>query len=156
MLGDDLKKLLSGPRLFRLDAVLGISLVPVFYALGLCAIGLWAIYHLFDNFAYNFGMGLWGILEIIVYAPLAIVVLRIACEVLEVFFTTHAETAGTISRARVSRPLIDEVGDAIHDLADDDESFDDLDPFETDVPTPGPIKRGPAVKRTARRSPPPK
>src|SRR5437016_1654826 len=118
---DDLKKLLSGPTLFRLDTVLAARLVPIFYFLGLIAVGLWAVDHLFASFAYNFGQGLWGILEIIVYGPLWLLALRIVCEVLLVFFKTHEASASAVGRTRGGSSLIDDVGEAIHDLAADDD-----------------------------------
>jgi hypothetical protein len=158
MIWNDLKKLLSGPTLFRLDAVLGARLVPILYLLGLVAIALWAIEHLFASFAYNFGQGLWGILEIIVYGPLWLVVLRIACDVLLVFFKAHEASAAAASRARGGNSLLEDVGDAIHDLAGDDNdvvaSATDSTPMMTGaLVAEGGIWRG-SLRRTAKRTPP--
>lgn len=144
---DDLKKLLSGPTLFRLDAILAARLVPIFYFLGLVAVGLWAVDHLFASFAYNFGQGLWGILEIIVYGPLWLLALRIICEVLLVFFKAHEASASAVGRTRGGSSLIDDVGEAIHDLASDDEG---TAPSATD---PAPFAAQPMVRRTAKRTP---
>lgn len=165
MVWDDLKKLFTSTTLVRLDTVLGARLVPLLFALGLCAIGLWAIYHLFASFAFNFGQGLWGIVEIIVYVPLAIIALRLVCEMLQIYFRVHESAAAAVNRGRISRPLIDEVGDAIHDLADadDDEIYPTTEtassrdaPGDDDIKDTKPARRGPVVKRTAKRSPPPK
>jgi hypothetical protein len=157
MIWDDLKKLLSGPTLFRLDAVLAARLVPIFYFLGLVAIGLWAVDHLFASFAYNFGQGLWGILEIIVYGPLWLIALRILSDVLLVFFKAHEASATAVNRGRGGNSLIEDVGDAIHDLAGDDDDAaapaTDPTPMTSATISEGGILRG-ALRRTAKRTPP--
>ena len=149
--------------MFRLDAILGRRLIPVFYALGLCGIGLWAVDHLFASFAYNFGQGLWGILEILVYGPLWILLLRLVCEALQVFFKANESAANAVNRGKMSRSLLEEVGDAIHELADDDDDFISPatdpapfvpDPTDIDDIDPASPLRGPVVKRTAKRTPP--
>lgn len=155
---DDLKKLLSGPTLFRLDSVLSPRLVPVFYAVGIGAIGLWAIGHFVSRFSANFGDGLWGLLEIAVYGVGALILLRIVCEALLVFFKTHEDGTEHVARTRVPSTLLEEVRDAIHDLAEDDDDgivpatdpapFIDAEMIEDDDPTPK------SIKRTARRGPP--
>jgi len=153
LIWDDLKKLLSGPTLFRLDAVLAARLVPIFYFLGLVAIGLWAVDHLFASFAYNFGQGLWGILEIIVYGPLWLIALRIVADVLLVFFKAHEASATAVNRGRGGNSLLEDVGDAIHDLAADD---DDVAAPTAD-PSPMASEDGSirgALRRTAKRTPP--
>lgn len=154
---DDLKKLLTSPTLLRLDSVLSPRLVPVFYAVGIGAIGLWAIGHFVSRFSTDFGNGLWGLLEIGVYGTGALIVLRIVCEALLVFFKTHEEGTAEVARTRVPSTLLEEVRDAIHDLAEDDDDgivpatepapFIDAELIEDDDPTPRPIKR------TARRTP---
>ena len=158
MIWNDLKKLLSGPTLFRLDAVLGARLVPILYFLGLVAIGLWAIDHLFASFAYNFGQGLWGILEIIIYGPLWLVALRILSDVLSVFFKANDASAAAVNRARGGNSLLEDVGDAIHDLAGDDDDAaapaNDPTPMMTSAAiSEGGILRG-SLRRTAKRTPP--
>ncbi|MBN9311347.1 DUF4282 domain-containing protein, partial [Devosia sp.] len=83
---DDLKKIFLSPTLFRLETILSPRLVPVLYATGLAALLLWSVGHLFASFGRNFGDGLWGILEIAVYGALFLLLLRVLCEVLLVFF----------------------------------------------------------------------
>jgi hypothetical protein len=158
MTSEDLKKIFLGPTLFRLDSILSPRLVPVLYATGLAALLLWAITHLFATFSRNFGDGLWGLLEIVVFGLLGLLVLRVACEVLLVFFKTHESTARAVSLSRISSSLLDEVKDAISDIADQDEEAAALRPATTTaVATPRQLGDSrPKVKRTARRSPPTK
>lgn len=160
---EDLRRLLTSPTLFRLDSVLSPRIVPVLYLVGLAGIGLWAIRHLFATFGSNFGDGLWGLLEIGVFGLLWIVVLRIACEALLVFFRANEGAVESVSRLRLpSSSLVDDVRDAIHDLAEDEYPDDDFITPATD-PAPHVAKpaerretsvRGPVVKRTAKRTPP--
>ena len=177
---DDLKRLFTRQTLFRLDAILSPRLVPIFYALGLAGIVLWAIAHFFFRFSTGFGNGLWGLLEIVVFGLLAFVGLRILCEALLVWFKAH-ETTGDTVRARYSASLLDEVRDAIRDLAEEGEAADYAEADEYDItpatepapyvpPTPPPAPEAPAPKRepatkpgesfrprrTAKRTPPPK
>ena len=143
MTGDDLRKIFFGTTLFRLDTILSPRLVPILYATGLASILLWAVAHLFATFGRNFGDGLWGLLEIVVFGVFAVVVLRIACEVLMVFFKAHETAARTVALSRISSSLVEEVKDAISDIADEE----DAAPGEPEAPTTG------AVRRTARRTP---
>ncbi|WP_127752942.1 DUF4282 domain-containing protein [Devosia sp. 1566] len=115
---DDLKRLFSRQTLFRLDAILAPKLVPILYALGLAGILLWAISHLFWTFGFGFGNGLWGLLEIAVFGLLLFVGLRIGCEALLVWFKTHEGQTEPVTRSRYSSSLLDEVRDAIRDLAE--------------------------------------
>ena len=119
MFWDDLRKLLAGPTLNRLDGLIAARLVPLFYAFGLAAIGLWAVDHLFASFAFNFGQGLWGILEILIYGPLWVVALRIVAELVMVWFKAHEAAAAAVDRGRRGSTLAEEVSDAIHELAED-------------------------------------
>jgi len=168
---DDLKKLLTSKSLFRLDAILSPRLVPVLYALGLTAILLWAINHLFVTFGSNFGNGLWGLLEIIVFGLLAFVLLRVVCEALMIFFKANENAVDTVSRNRVSASLLDEVREAIRDLAEEDEEaadYSEVDDYITPATSPPPSESaplapatepgrptsGPVIKRTAKRTPP--
>lgn len=168
---DDLKKLFTRQTLFRLDAILSPKLVPILYALGLAAILLWAVSHLFWTFSFGFGNGLWGLLEIAVYGLLYFVGLRILCEALLVWFKTHEQSGDTVNRSRFSASLLDEVRDAIRDLADhgDDADYAEADEYITPATDPIPFgadaPRGPATtsgevfskpRRTAKRTPPPK
>jgi len=171
---DDLKRLFTRQTLFRLDAILSPRLVPIFYALGLAGILLWAISHLFWSFAFGFGNGLWGLLEIAVFGLLLLVGLRILCEALLVWFKAHEQSGETVNRSRYSASLLDEVRDAIRDLAEEGESpdYSEADEYITPATEPAPYvppatepQRGPATtagethkapRRTARRSTPPK
>ena len=159
MTSDDLKRIFLGPTLFRLDTLLSPRLVPVVYVTGLGAILIWAIKHLFATFGTNFGEGLWGLLEIAVFGAFMLVVLRAACEALLVYFKAHEEAADAVSRTRISSSLLEDVRDAINDIADDDDEIVDVDDLITPATVPAPDveitpPRGP--RRTARRTPGPK
>ena len=152
----DLKKIFLSPTLFRLETILSPRLVPVLYATGLAAILIWAVKHLFAAFGSSFGNGLWGLLEIVVFGAFFLVVLRAACEALLVYFKANEAATEDVSRERISSSLLDDVRDAIHDIADEVEDDDDLimpatDPIPDIEITP---PRGP--RRTARRTPGPK
>ncbi|MEO7223201.1 MAG: DUF4282 domain-containing protein [Devosia sp.] len=156
MTSDDLKRIFLGPTLFRLDTILSPRLVPVLYLTGLAAILIWAVQHMFAAFGSSFGNGLWGLLEIAVFGAFMLVVLRAACEALLVFFKAHEGAAESVSRTRISSSLIEDVRDAIHDMADEQDDDEDM---ITPATVPGPEieitpPRGP--RRTARRTPGPK
>lgn len=168
---DDLKRLMTRQTLFRLDSILSPKLVPIFYALGLASILLWAISHFFFRFGTGFGDGLWGLLEILVFGLLSLVGLRIGCEALLVWFKSHENTGDTVQRSRYSASLLDEVRDAIRDLAEEGEERDFAEADEYITPATEPVPhmppaaeapREPATKpgethkprRTARRTPP--
>lgn len=177
---DDLKRLFTRQTLFRLDAILSPKLVPILYALGLAGILLWAVSHLFWSFGFGFGNGLWGLLEIVVFGLLSFVGLRILCEALLVWFKTHEQSGETVNRSRYSTSLLDEVRDAIRDLAEEGSETDyaEADEYITPATEPAPyvpvppqtpstpdLPRGPATtsgevftkpRRTAKRTPPPK
>jgi hypothetical protein len=142
---DDLKKIFLSPTLFRLDAILSPKLVPVLYGVGMFALLLWAVGHLFLTFGRNFGDGLWGLFEIAVYGALGLIALRVICEVLLVFFKAHEAATRTVAVSRLSGSLMDEVREAIHDIADES------DYTETEVED----EITPSPRRTARRTPPP-
>jgi hypothetical protein len=172
MTSDDLKRLLTRQTLFKLDAILSPKLVPIFYALGLAAILLWAVSHFFYRFGSGFGDGLWGILEIVVFGLAAFVGLRIGCEALLVWFKTHEATGESVNRSRYSASLLDEVREAIRDLAEEGETSDyaEADEYYTPatepppsiVPETGEVRREPSTaagepfkpRRTAKRTPP--
>src|SRR5690349_17883072 len=159
MTSDDLKRIFLGPTLFRLDTILSPRLVPVVYATGLAAILIWAIKHLFATFGVSFGEGLWGLLEIAVFGAFMLVVLRAICEAALVFFKANESAAESVSRTRISSSLLEDVRDAIHDMADDDDDVMDVDDLITPATVPAPDMeitppRGP--RRTARRTPGPK
>ena len=159
MTSDDLKRIFLGPTLFRLDTLLSPRLVPVVYVTGLGAILIWAIKHLFATFGTNFGEGLWGLLEIAVFGAFMLVVLRAACEALLVYFKAHEEATDEVSRTRISSSLLEDVRDAIHDIADEEDEIVDVDDLITPATVPAPDveitpPRGP--RRTARRTPGPR
>lgn len=115
---NDFKKLATGNVLFNLNRVISPTLVTILYFLGLAAIIVWAVAHVFSTFRFGFGSGLWGLLEIVVFGLLAVVVLRIACEAVLVFFRTHVDEAEDYAPAHSTGSLIDDVRDALEDLAD--------------------------------------
>lgn len=125
---EDFKKLATGPVLFDLNRIIAPRVVTIFYFLGLAAILLWAINHFFYSFSFGFGNGLWGLLEIAVFGLLALFVLRIACEAVIVFFRAHQAQVQEPPPVRHSASLIDDVRDAIEELADED-------PSEPEAPT---------------------
>lgn len=145
---DDLKRLLTRQTLFRLDAILSPKLVPIFYALGLAGILLWAISHFFFRFGYGFGDGLWGILEILVFGLLSFVGLRILCEALLVYFKSHEATGDTVQRTRLSASLLDEVRDAIRDLAEagDESDYAEADEYLSEATDPVPYSTGDTLR----------
>jgi hypothetical protein len=144
---DDLKKIFLSPTLFRLETILSPRLVPVLYATGLAALLLWSVGHLFASFGRNFGDGLWGILEIAVYGSLFLLLLRVVCEVLLVFFKSNEATTRAVSLSRVPSSLMDEVRDAIHDIAEDAPDVDETsEGFTPPAPT--------TPRRSAKRTPP--
>ena len=165
MTSDDLKKIFLRPTLFRIDTILSPRLIPVLYATGLASLLLWAVTHLFATFGRNFGDGLWGLLEIAVFGLLGLLVLRVVCEVLLVFFKANETVARTVSLSRISTSLIEEVKDAITDIAEEEDAADYVTPATepaprateptTEVDLVPQIPSGrPAVRRTAKRTPP--
>jgi hypothetical protein len=156
MTSDDLKRIFLGPTLFRLDTILSPRLVPVLYVTGLASILLWAVTHLFATFGRAFGDGLWGLLEIVVFGAFGLVVLRTVCEALLVYFKANESATDSVSRTRISSTLLEDVRDAIRDIADEVDDEDMITPAT--VPGPDieitPPSSGP--RRTARRTPGPK
>ena len=150
---DDLKRLLTRQTLFRLDAILSPRLVPILYALGLAAILLWAINHFFFRFGTGFGNGLWGILEIVVFGLAAFVGLRVGCEALLVWFKVHETTGETVHRSRYSASLLDEVRDAIRDLAEEGDDADYAEADEYITPATEPVPRSGTANDQAERAP---
>jgi hypothetical protein len=164
---DDLKRLLTRHTLLRLDATLAPKLVPILYALGLGGILLWAVSHLVWTFGWGFWNGVWGLFEIALFGLLAVVALRIVCEALLVWFRTHEDSVENASRARYSASLLDDVRDAIRDLAEhgEEQDFTEADdyiaPMTEEDAVRGAVVREPATRagqvfkprRTAKRSP---
>lgn len=159
MTSDDLKRIFLGPTLFRLDTILSPRLVPVLYITGLATLLLWAVTHLVIAFAGSFWDGLWSLLEIVVYGTFGLALLRTLCEALLVWFKANESAADSVSRTRISSTLLEEVRDAIHEMADEDDDTMDVDDLITPATVPAPDieitpPRGP--RRTARRTPGPK
>lgn len=159
---DDLRRIFLGPTLFRIDTVIAGKLVPILYGTGLVAILVWAINQLFSSFGRSFGDGLWGLVEIAVFGLLWLLILRVACEVALVFFRSHQSAVESVRATRMSATLLEDVREAIHDLAEDDAGdgprAPDAPPAATRpssevAPTDLP-QRGPVVRRTAKRTPP--
>jgi len=151
---DDLKRLFTRQTLFKLDAILSPKLVPILYALGLAGILLWAVSHLFFTFGYGFGTGLWGLLEIAVFGLLSLVGLRIACEALLIWFKSHESTGESVNRSRYSTSLLDEVREAIRDLAEEGEDdYAEADEYITPATEPAPYQPFPPDAPSAARAP---
>ena len=148
---DDLKKIFMGPTLFRLDTILSPRLVPLLYGTGLAALLLWAVTHLFATFGHNFGDGLWGLLEIVVFGLLGLIALRVVCELLLVFFKANETVTRTVALTRIPRPLAEEVADAIHDIAEEEGAGhrEEENPLDEDDP----LSTTPRPKRTPPSSP---
>jgi hypothetical protein len=149
MLWDDLLKVLTGPAIYRLDTLFGQKLAPLLYVSGLAAIVIWAVGHFVGSFELGFAQGLWGIVEILVFGALAFIVLRIACELILVFFASREASAVGIDRSRRPGTLLDEVSDAIRELAEDDDIMPATDPAplppdDDEAPTP---RRGRRFRR---------
>jgi hypothetical protein len=154
MTSDDLRRIFMGNTLFRLDTMLSPRLVPVLYLTGLGALLLWAVTHLVYAFAGSFWDGLWSLIEIVVYGAFALVLLRALCEALLVWFKANEATADAVNQTRISSTLLDEVRDAIHEIADEEEEEDDealISPATVPAPDIDVPPRGP--RRTARRTP---
>jgi hypothetical protein len=161
MTSDDLKRIFEGNTLFRMNSVLGVRLIPLLYTVGLFAFLLWGIEHLFATFAQSFGAGLWGLLQIAAYGALGILLLRVLSEMLLVYFKGNESIVQQINQDRgLSNSLLEDVRDAIHDIADeDDDELLDVSDLITPATVPAPDveitpPRGP--RRTARRTPGPK
>jgi len=147
---DDLKKIFLSPTMFRLDTILSPRLVPILYASGLAALLLWAVIHLFATFGRTFGDGLWGLLEIGVFGLFGLIVLRMLCEFLLVFFKVNETATRAVSLSLISASLLDDVRDAISDMADAAEE-PETEVGTSDLPVASTPR--PAVRRTAKRTP---
>ena len=131
MTSDDWRKRTTSQKLFRLDTLIAPRLVPAFYAFGLGGILLWAVSHLFASFGTGFGNGLWSLLEIAVFGLFAIVALRIVTEALLVYFKAHETASEHLERTRLPASLLEEVREAIRDLAEEQEV--PADPYADDA-----------------------
>lgn len=159
---DDIRKLATGNILFDLRRIISPRLVTIAYLLGLAAIALWAVNHFFFSFRFGFGNGLWGLLEIAVFGLLALIILRIVCEGVIVYFKAHESEAAQIEVIAPLRPgttLIDDVRDAIEELADREPELDEPETPPTAaavVPDPAPEAVAPAPPKKRGRPAKPK
>ncbi|MCD7061193.1 DUF4282 domain-containing protein [Pelagibacterium xiamenense] len=152
---EDVRKLATGTVLFNLNRIIAPRLITILYLLGLAGIVLWAIDHFFDAFRFGFGNGLWGLLEIAVFGLLALVILRIVCEAVIVFFRAHEAEAVSATRPRAATSLIDDVRGAIEELAEEEQEASTVAEPASRTPAatasaaaPAPAKKTPA-KRAA-------
>jgi len=157
---EDIRKLATGTILFDLNRIIAPRIVTIVYLLGLAAIALWAINHFFLTFSFGFGSGLWGLLEILIFGLLAMMILRVACEAVIVYFKAHASEAEQVTQPRGSASLIDDVRDAIEDLAEQEPDFADDDPVDTvppaaSVPDPSVSSPTPPPAKSTVPTPPP-
>ena len=158
MTPEELRRLLSGTTLSRLETGVAARLVPLLYSLGLLCVLVWAVGHLFLSFALTWSNGLWGILEIVVFGFTAVIALRIGCELL----LKVLQPPATQTDATRAATLLDDVRDAIRDLAEAEEDGRDAAPFadpdEVIVPPPPlpqarlPSPRPRPARRTAKRT----
>lgn len=114
---DDLTTLAKNSLLLSLDRIVGPRLIKVVYLLGLAGAVLLSIRHFFATFSQGFSEGIWGLIEIAVFGLLGIIALRVVCEGFIVFFKSHGHEAEPVRPTQASANLIDEVRDAIEDLA---------------------------------------
>ncbi|WP_127143379.1 DUF4282 domain-containing protein [Pelagibacterium montanilacus] len=134
---DDLRKLATGSILFDLKRIITPRIVTVLYFLGLAAIVLWAVNHFFYSFRFGFGNGLWGLLEIVVFGMLSFIVLRVFCEAVIVYFRAHQSEASQVTRPRAGASLLDDVRDAIEELAEEEDDEDTAAPARAATAAPG-------------------
>ncbi len=146
-----LKKLVTGNVLFSLDRIITPKLVHILYLLGLFAIILWAISHLFSTFSFGFGAGLWGLVEIAVFSLIGFVVLRIICEAIIVYFKANQQAVEESNLVKVPVSLIDEVKEAIEELAQDEPLYRIEDEIVS-KPKNKPAKRKTTAKRTPKKT----
>lgn len=151
---DDLKKLATSSILITLDRIISPRLIRVLYPIGIAGLALWTINHFFVSFSLGFGEGLWGILEIVVFGLIGLISLRIACEALLVFFKANESAAETAAQPRMQTSLIDEVRDAIEQLAEDDDiKVVSMSSAKSEDTKKVPVRKTP-VRRTAKRTAP--
>jgi len=153
---DDLNKLAASSELFSLDRIISMRLLRLFYLLGLATIVILAMNHLFFSFSFGFGNGLWGLLEIAVIAPLALLGLRIACEAGVLLFKNNQKTIELINqqeRLTDTPDLIKDVGAAIDDLANEQFSAPSAPSAREKEKSAGkrktPARKAPVVRKTS-------
>ncbi len=97
------------------------------------------------------GNGLWGLLEIAVFGAFFLVVLRAPAKPL-VYFKANEAATDSVSRTRISSSLLEDVRDAIQDIADEAEA---TTTSSCRRPTPRPTSRSPAARPAPHRPPDP-
>lgn len=147
---DDIRRIFERSVLLSLDHIITPRLVTLAYFLGLASILLWSISHLVGTFSLGFAEGIWGLLEIGVFGAAALIALRVTCEVLIVYFRSQGVATDTSNSAGTTASLIDEVKDAIEDLAGDVESEIESTPPKATAAKPAPKKS--AAKTSTSRS----
>jgi len=145
---EDMKKLATSGTIFNLDRMIAPKIIKILYLLGLGAIGIWTIRHLFGSFAESFAAGIWGLLEIGVIGLGSFVLLRVVCETLMIFFKKNAEHITLEPSTRPAMSIFDDVKDAIEELAEDDVTFEEQKAIEPTPKKKPAAKRAPARKRT--------
>lgn len=153
---DDIKRIFKRSVLLSLDQIITPRLIKLAYLLGLAAIALWAISHLVGTFSLGFAEGIWGLLELFVFGLSALIGLRVVCEVLIVYFRTHEAATQPMSDV-TSASLIDEVRDAIEDLAGEEDAPVDQVAQKASVTRrkpPAKTSSAPAKKPAARKTTP--
>lgn len=138
---DDLKKLATSGTIFNLDRMIAPKIIKMLYLLGLGAISIWAIRHLFGSFAQSFAAGIWGLLEIGIIGLGSFVLLRVLCETILVFFKKNAEHLTLATDTRPAMSIFDDVKDALEELADDEVDFTEQKAIE-------PVAKKAVAKRT--------
>ncbi len=151
---DDIKILASGSTIFSLKKIIAPKIITILYLLGLAAIVLFAISHLFATFSFGFGAGLWGLLEIAVFGLLSFIVLRISCEAIIVFFNSHknAITSSTPPASEAKKSLIDDVKNAIEELANDEKQKTPQKTQTLDSPIAKKTSNKPTAKKPIKRT----
>ncbi len=114
-----LKKIILG-NLFSLNRIIAPKLVHILYFLVLIAIALVAISRFFGALSLGFGAVLWAFFEILVFSLIAFVLLRIFCEMIIIYFHKNKQIVEQITRPKVRVSLLDEVKEAIEELAQDE------------------------------------
>lgn len=152
---DDLKKLATSGTIFNLDRMIAPKIIKMLYLLGLGAISIWAIRHLFGSFAQSFAAGIWGLLEIGIIGLGSFVLLRVLCETLLVFFKKNAEHLTLATDTRPAMSIFDDVKDALEELADDEVDFTEQKAIEP-VAKKAAVKKPAAKRATTRKAAAPK
>ncbi len=134
--------LAKGSILFSLKKTISPKIITILYLLGLAAMFLFAISHFVASFSLGFVEGIWGLLEIAVFGLFGFITLRIFCEAIIIYFKSHADIITDTESTITKKSLIDDVRDAIEELAQDEK--------RKNPPAPEQIVSTPAPKKTTR------